>query len=126
MEMTFPHPVKRGVTRHSCRAVLAAAIARQANTRTARAVLTATQFPNTDCSENVLNKRILYFGSQNLERSSVFGPFWAARRSQDTADANYESCVYQDGSMNNKARDLIGVQSWKQFVKPGHGASRTT
>lgn len=124
--MTFPHPVKRGVTRHRCRAVLAVAIARQANTRTALAVLSAARFPNTDRSDSALNKRILYFGSQNVEASGVFGPFWAARRNQDTADANYESCVYQDGSMNNKARDLIGVQSWKQFVKPGHGASRTT
>lgn len=125
MEMTFPHPARRSITRHSYRAMLAAAIARQSNTKTAMAVLLATKFDNSNGSDNPLDQRILYFGSNNVDDLVASGPFWTARRTQGTAQTKYESCVYQDGSMNNKAHELNGGRSWKQFITPGHGASRT-
>lgn len=125
MEMTFPHPVKRNATRHSHRAMLAVAIARQSNTKTAVAVLLATKFGNNNRSDSALDQRILYFGSHKIDEFAASGPFWTARRSQGTARTNYESRLYQDGLMNNKAHELNGDRSWRQFIKPGHGASRT-
>ena len=127
MEMTFPHPVRRSVTRHSHVVMLAAAIERQANTRTAKAVLVAAKSERyVDSSGDALDQRIHYFGSHFDDAIPPFGAFWATRRTQDATQPNYEPSVYQDGSMNNKAHELNGAQSWKQFITPGHGASRTT
>ncbi len=105
--------------------MLAAATARQANSRTAQVVLLAGKFNQTARSDNALDQRILYFCSHKASALAAYGPFWTARRTQGTAQTKYESCVYQDGSMNNKAHDLSGGQNWKQFIQTGHGASRT-
>lgn len=123
MEMTFPHPVSRPEyeARHGHRAMLATAIARQANGRTARLVSMAGR---GDSSGDAIVQRIHYFGSK-LGIKRPFGPFSATRRTQETGQAKYEIGVYQDASRNSKAHDANGDGTGEQFNHAGHGALRT-
>jgi len=129
MEMTLPHSVvHRDVadSRQRHRAMLAAAIARQADSKTARAVMLAAR--KNDQTESVgddIKQRILYFGAHKSGSAAAFGPFWAARRTKDTAQAEDESTVYQDASKYFKAHALDSVGTGEQFNQAGHGASRT-
>lgn len=128
MEMTFPHPVSRtgDATRQGHQAMLAAAIARQANSRTARAVSLASRRGGIgDSSGDAIEQRIHYFGSHHLGISAPSGPFGATRRTQETSQVKYENGVYQDASRNSKAPDINGERTGEQFNHAGHGALRT-
>ena len=127
--MTFPHSVARREVANSGkrhRAMLAAAIARQANSQTARAVmLAARQNHQSESFVDDIKKRIHYFGAENRSAKEPLGSFWAARRAENTVHAEDESAVYQDASMNFKAQALDRTRTGEQFNLAGHGATRT-
>ena len=129
MEMTFPHQMVRQETvngRQSCQAMLATVIARQANSRTARAVVLATRKSNEcESTGDAIDERIHYFSSHTYRKSGPSGAFWATRRAPDTAQSKNESSVYQDASMNSKAHAVNGDGTGEQFNQAGHGATRT-
>lgn len=129
MEMTFPHSVAHRDVADSPqnhREMLAAAIARQANSRTARAVMLAAR--ENDQSESFVDdikQRILYFGAHKCPATEPSGPFWAARGTKNTVQTEDESNVYQDASKYFKAHALESVGTGEQFNLAGHGATRT-
>jgi hypothetical protein len=129
MEMTFPHNAMRQEKtggRQNHRAMLAPAIARQAKSPTACAVLFAARTGrDNDSSGSAVKQRIQYFASQAGGVCLPSGAFWATRRTQDTGQTKDESGVYQDALMNSKAHDVDGDGTGEQFNRTGHGASRT-
>ncbi len=130
MEMTFPHRALGHKTvngRADHHAMLATAIARQANSRTVQAMLLVgrTNHDSAVTTGDVVEQRIHYFGSCLQGSQAPSGPFWAARRTQDTGHVKCESGVYQNASTNIKAHDVDGDRTGEQFNQTGHGASRT-
>ena len=116
MEMTFPHPVARqsALPQPSHQAMLAAVIARQASSPTARAVL-AAKTGASDSSGDATQQRIHYFGSPVDEKNIPSGAFWATRRTHDTGQVKYEAGVYQDASNYGKAPGVMGDGTGDQF-----------
>ena len=130
MEMTFPHRASGQRTvngRSDYQAMLANAIARQANSRTVQAMLIAGRANHDSASAkgDAVEQRIQYFGSRLGSGQAPSGAFWSAHRAQDTGQAKYESSVYQNASTNIKAHDVNGDRTGEQFNQTGHGASRT-
>ena len=130
MEMNFPHPAVRNTAahdRHDHRAMLAAAIARQANSRTARAmaVASAATYDTTDTKRAMVEQLIHYFGSGDQIANPPFGAFSSTIRPLEIDKSYSEPGVYQNASTNIKAHDLNFGGTGEQSNHAGHGASRT-
>ena len=124
--MTFPHKVVRQQElgdQQGHRAILAIAIARQADSQTARAV--AKLNDDASDSNDAINERIHYFGAHNSETATPSGAFGSSHRIHDTVQSNCKNGVYQDASMNCKAHGLNGDWTREQFNQTGQEASRT-
>jgi Flp pilus assembly protein TadG len=120
MEMTFPHFAQRqdSVTRSGYHAMLAAAIARQASSRTVRAIRqaeTAVQ-QQGDAAE----QRIQYFAQAGYRKVPVRGAFWRDPELKNKS----ESGVYHAGSTNIKVHDLEHIATGEQLTHAGHGARK--
>jgi hypothetical protein len=118
MEMTFPHFAKRqdSVGRFGFDAMLATAIARQASSRTVRAVRQAEL--GAKAEGDAAEQRIHYFAQIGDRKMAVRGAFWRDERSEPTS----ERIVYQAGSINIKVRDLEDDGTGEQLNHAGHGA----
>ncbi len=128
--MNFPHPALRQTAvhhRHDHRAMLAAAIARQANSRTARAMamVGSTTHTATDAKRDTVDQLIHYFGSGDQSANPPFGAFFTANGPEQTDEPIVEQNVYQNASTNIKAHDLNDDGTGEQSNNAGHGATRT-
>lgn len=121
MEMAFPH---KAVSRDSVegrkdhKAILAAVIARQANSRTVRAVRRA-ELGMLAAGDNVDN-RIHYFAGHAPKKMAVRGAFW---RNIEVKPKS-ESGVYQAGSMYFKDLDLEDQATGEYLNLAGQGTTR--
>jgi hypothetical protein len=122
MEMTFPHHAvsKDSVSnRLDHKAMLAAAIARQANSRTVRAVRRAERDAAAG-GDDVAN-RIHYFAHHHGQKMAVRGAFW-----RNVAPNPYcEPTVYQADLAYVKVDPLNLEATGEQLNHAGHGTSRT-
>lgn len=122
MEMTFPHHALRQDSangRFDHKAMLAAAIARQANSRTVRALRRAERIPADDGDE--VGQRIHYFAHHDEQKMAVRGAFW-----RDVCrEAKNEAAIYQSDSVNFKDQQLDHQATGEQLNHAGHGTSRT-
>jgi hypothetical protein len=120
MEMTFPHfaPRQDSDSWIDHKAMLATAIARQANSRTVHAVRRAEAAAQI-VGDNA-EQRMHYFAHADLRKVSVRGAFW---RNVDVKPKS-EADVYHAGSTNIKVRDLEDVGTGEQLNHAGHGAVR--
>ena len=130
MEMNFAHPAVRNTATHDRqdhRAMLAAAFARQANSRTARAmaVASAATYDTTDTKHAMVEQLIHYFGSGNRNANRPSGAFSSTIRPLEMDKSYSEFGVYQNASTNIKAHDLNFGGTGDQSNHAGHGASRT-
>jgi hypothetical protein len=122
MEMTFPHHALRqdsDTSRFDHKAMLAAAIARQANSRTVRALRRAERLPADDRDEVV--QRIHYFSHHDGQKIAVRGAFWRDAK----PNLICEQAVYQADSTNFKDQQLDQEATGEQLNHAGHGTSRT-
>jgi hypothetical protein len=122
MEMTFPHHALRqdsviGRTDH--KAMLAVAIARQANSRTVRALRRVEQGAAADVDQ--MAQRVHYFARGDGENKSARGAFWRDFETQPTC----ERPVYQADLANIKDVALVSEATGEQLNHAGHGALRT-
>lgn len=95
MEMTFPHAVQSQNSvdgRNDFVAMLAAAAARQANSRTVRAVRRTAG--NAAAIGDATTQRIDYFASQKAQNVAVCGAFWR----QSKPEHMCEDAIYQADS----------------------------
>lgn len=121
MEMTFPHEAMRQDSvsgRFDHKAMLAAVIARQANSRTVRALRRAENqtVPGLDEVAN----RIHYFARHDGSKLAVRGAFW-----RDVApEPNTEPTVYQSALAYVKDQTLDSEATGEQLNHAGHGALR--
>lgn len=121
MEMTFPHSDLRQepATGHKdYKAMLAAVVARQTNSRTVRALRRAERLTMSD---NHVDRCIHYFAQNDVEEMPVSGAFWASSEPVSKS----ESAVYQAGSTNIKDHELNHVGTGDQSNLVGHGVLRT-
>lgn len=128
--MNFPHQALRQTAAHDRddhRAMLATAIARQANSQTARAMATLSALPisSADARRDMVEQRIHYFGSGDHSAHPPFGAFFTANSIPETVEPNIEQHVYQNASTNFKAHDLENDGTGEQSTDAGHGATRT-
>lgn len=120
MEMTFPHFAVRhdSGTRPGLDDMLAVVVARQANSRTVRAVRLAE---TADCvGGNSAEQRICYFAQTGSPKTAVRGAFWRHIKPGPMS----EQTVYQAGSTNIKVNELNEYGTGEQFNHAGHGALR--
>lgn len=122
MEMTFPHSAMRqdSVTgRHDHKAMLAVAIARQANSRTVRALRQAEgkAVPGDD----IVGDRIHYFAHAVGQEMAVRGAFWR----DVTPEPTSEPAVYQAALAYIKEQSLNPDSTGEKLNHAGHGALRT-
>lgn len=121
MEMTFPHHALRQDSvgePKDYRTLLGVAIARQANSRTVRALRQAESASLLQGDD--VNQRMHYFADQDGRKMAVRGAFW--RNAE--VKRNRELDVYQAGSMNIKVQPLEDQSTGEQLNHAGHGASR--
>lgn len=120
MEMTFPHFAVRhdSGTRPGLDDMLAVVVARQANSRTVRAVRLAeiAGQVGSDSAE----QRICYFARIGSPKTAVRGAFWRNTKPETIS----EQAVYQAGSTNIKVNELNDYGTGEQFNHAGHGALR--
>lgn len=120
MEMTFPHFAQRqdSDTRSGYKAMLAIVIARQAASRTVRAVRRAELLcePTGDSAQ----QRINYFALAGRVKVAVSGAFWPYSGTNHKS----ESGVYHAGSSNIKVHELMHAATGEQFNRAGHGARK--
>lgn len=119
--MTFPHHALRQESvnsRFGHQAMLATAIARQANSRTVRAMRRAERIEFVPGDE--VAQRIYYFAHRNEQKMAVRGAFWKNVEPK----SNCESSVYQADLANLKVRDLEVEATGEQLNHAGHGALR--
>ena len=128
--MTFPQLATRqkAIDReHDHDAIVATVMARQAESKTARAMVMArlsTARPS-EPSNDVVRQRIHYFGSSPVDGEAPCGSFLCIQRTKTDTDTKSESSVYQNDSTNIKAHDLQTRSTGEQANQSGHGASRT-
>ena len=119
MEMSFPHHALRTfaeTTSDSRRSVLDAARARQAKSRTVRALNRAENGNAADADD--LAARIHCFVADPDADIAVRGAFW---QKPETAKMN-EDPVYQSGSVNIKYDPLSAFGTGTDSNLAGHGA----
>lgn len=122
MEMTFPHAALRQETenrRTDHDSLLAAVIARQANSWTVLALRQAER--KSILADNHIDRRIHFYAHMDAEKMPVPGAFW---ENSEWASIS-ESAVYQAGSTNIKDHDLNHVGTGEQSNLEGHGVLRT-
>jgi hypothetical protein len=122
MEMTFPPAVPSqnsvdGRTDHI--AMLAAAAARQANSRTVRAVRRTAG--DATAKGDATAQRIDYFASKKAQNVPVCGAFWR----QNTPGQIGEDAVYQADSGYIKDSQLKDEATGVEPTHAGHRVSRT-
>lgn len=130
MEMTFPHLAMRQNApdrRHTHDAIVATIVARQANSRTARAMLMAGRatIKSTAPLDDAVDQRIHYFGSHPVYGEAPCGSFVNTQPVSATTENRAEFNVYQIDSANIKALGLPTSWTGEQANHVGHGASRT-
>ena len=121
MEMTFPHHALRQESvddRKDYRALISVVAARQANSRTVRALRRAESSLSATGSD--ADQRVHYFARPDSSRLAVRGAFWQPM----TVNQNCEPDVYQAGSTNIKVQLLEDQSTGEQLNRAGHGASR--
>lgn len=121
MEMTFPHHALRQDSvndRFDHKAMLARAIARQANSRTVRAVRQAVV--RSQVTGDEVAQRIHYFAQHDGQKMAVRGAFWRNVEPKQ----NCESSVYQADLANLKVREIEDEATGEQLNHAGHGALR--
>jgi hypothetical protein len=120
MEMTFPHFAARhdSAGRPALDAMLAVAVARQANSRTVRVVRLAENSGHS--TAGAADLRIGYFARAGSSKMSVYGAFWREMKTEPRC----EQAVYQAGSNNIKVLELKDDGTGEQFNHAGHGALR--
>lgn len=126
MEMTFPHSATRQTADKRSRAhdtIVATIVARQNDSLTAQAMATAKGLRRTltAVSDDAVDQRIHYFGSQPVNGKAPGGSFLDAATKDDRAEFK----VYQADSANIKALGLPDGGTGQQTDHVGHGASRT-
>jgi hypothetical protein len=122
MEMTFPHSAMRQdsvTSRHDFKAMLAAAMARQANSRTVRALRQAER-EAVSGGDNVAN-RIHYFANAVDQEMAIRGAFWRNVKPEPTS----EPAVYQAALAYIKEQSLNPDSTGEKLNHAGHGALRT-
>ncbi len=130
MEMTFPHLATRQHAldrRHNHDAIVATIVARQANSRTVRAMLMARRasFKSIAPSDDAVEQRIHYFGSHPVDGEAPCGSFVGMQSTPAMTENKTEFGVYQIDSANIKALGLPTGGTGEQANLVGHGASRT-
>jgi hypothetical protein len=121
MEMTFPHHALRQdsvTSRIDHKAMFAVIAARQANSRTVRALRRAAH--DTVANGDLVGQRIHYFACGGGGNSAVRGAFWRDMRPEPTC----EHTVYQADLANIKDDTLDPEPTGEQLNHAGHGASR--
>lgn len=120
MEMTFPHFAVRhdSGTRPELDDMLAVVAARQANSRTVRAVRLAET--DVQARGDSAEQRIHYFARLGPPKMAVRGAFWRDTKPEPIS----EQAVYQAGSTNIKVNELQDYGTGEQFNHAGHGALR--
>ncbi len=120
MEMTFPHFAPHGDShsRIDHEALIATVVARQANSRTVRALRRAELMGRAGGSE--AEQRIHYFARRGSQKMAVRGAFWRNADKERTS----EQVVYQAGSTNIKVREVEHNGTGEQLNHAGHGALR--
>jgi hypothetical protein len=122
MEMSFPHHALRKCTKTattSDESVLDAARARQAKSRTVRAMRHAEHGQVVDPDDLVA--RIHCFASEPDAETTVRGSFW-----QNTEAAKMdEDAVYQSDSANIKVQPLSPSGTGTDLNRTGHGAEKS-
>lgn len=135
--MNFPHssyarPAVHNRTDH--KALLAAAIARQANGRTVRAMIMSARNRRHDLAgaSDVMGQRIHYFSSHNSGHSSQgaaeeqpFGSFFPQNSGDAGGNIKSEDDVYQSGSVNLKEQPIEMAVADLQQKHAGQELSRT-
>ncbi len=121
MEMTFPHYTLRQDSvgsQKDYRTLLAVVNARQANSRTVRALRQAESVSSVN--GDYIDQRLHYFAGQHSRIMAVRGEFWPGAK----VKPNTEPDVYQAGSTNIKVRLVEDQPTGEQLNHAGHGASR--
>jgi hypothetical protein len=120
MEMTFPHfaLAHDSASRADHCALLATAIARQANSRTVRVVRRAEAGGYEVGSD--AEQRLHYFACRGAQKVPVRGAFWSDFAPKQTS----EQAVYQADSTYIKVREIEESATGEQFNHAGHGALR--
>lgn len=122
MEMTFPHTAlsQDSVDRkNDYVAMLAMASARQANSRTVRAVRQAAN--GMEASGDFITRRINFFATKDRAKVAVCGAFWQKNNAEPMCEAD----VYQSDSGYIKDHQLEDEATGVQLTHAGHGVSRT-
>lgn len=121
MEMNFPHNAQRKyaeTTTSSYGSVLDAARARQAKSRTVRALRNAEHGHIADGDDLVA--RIQCFAAEPDAEVAVRGSFW---QKTETSRMD-EQPVYQSASANSKEQLCIPTATGNEFNPAGHGADK--
>lgn len=121
MEMTFPHEALRPdsvTSRKDHKAILATVIARQANSRTVRAVRRAELGMSAKASDS--DSRIHYFAGHTVQKMAVRGAFWR----QETVQPKAKPDVYQEGLVYIKDLDLESQATGEYLTLAGQGKLR--
>lgn len=129
MEMTFPHQATRQNAfdrRHDHNAIVATIVARQADSRTAQAMLIAQHTTATppEPSDDAVEQRIHYFGSQAVDGEAPCGSFLGLETMPVATSKEPEFVVYQNNSANFKAVGLPNCWTGERANLVGHKASR--
>lgn len=127
--MTFPHQATRQNAfdrRHDHNAIVATIVARQADSRTAQAMLMAqltTAIP-PEPSDDAVEQRIHYFGSQAVDGEAPCGSFLGSGPMPVATGKEPEFIVYHNNSANIKAAGLPNSWTGERANVVGHRASR--
>ncbi len=126
MEMTFPSSQRQiggASPRRDYRALLSAAISRQASSPTAAAVLLARRgSPSVIARDNSISSRARYFaGHYATEHKAIapHGAFFPGTAERAERSINYDQAVYQDGSIIGKPTGLNNNQPDNLAAKLG-------
>lgn len=122
MEMTFPHTAPRQDSvdrKNDYVAMLAMASARQANSRTVRAVRRAAN--GMEASGDFITRRINFFATKDRAKVAVCGAFGQKNKAEPMCEAD----VYQSDSGYIKDHHLQDKATGVQLTHAGHGVSRT-
>lgn len=121
MEMSFPHHALRKCAKTATigdESVLAVARARQAKSRTVRALRRAQLGDVADCDD--LAARIHYFAAEPDAEMAVRGAFWQKTEPAKTDEDSF----YQSDSANIKVKPLSPSGTGTDVNLTGHGAEK--
>jgi hypothetical protein len=122
MEMTFPHESvsqNSAIHRNDHKALIAAIMARQANSRTVQ--LLRRVDGAMSAGGDAASQRIQYFASRKSDKVAVCGAFWR----ENEADHKCKDAIYQANSAYIKDQQIEEDATGVQSTHAGHGVSRT-